>query len=550
MRQSGTETGNRRMAARIWTLVALSSLAVGILVALPVRADYATDCASLTQTYPDAGGMPTNLNLTSADVVLFASVTFTGSVNSSLARICVASGAQFNPSSLNGASRLFVRGSAVLPPLAAGAGAVLDNEGTVTFQPVPNANGEADVINRPGATIFVLGPGLSLGSGVTVTNDGTIQVAGGVNLNGSTVINNATLTVGGAFNLSGSVTNTGHMTVSGQFIVNGNGTLSNTCSLTAVGLINNNNVANQGVIDLGSSAFTNNSGIGYTQGQDAITIGGDFTNSGSVSGTGQYLFSGITRTQGTMVGDGAGDPIVFYDTTPTGSQVLDFELGTIQFVVREVVTAPAPGACSTSPTTSTTTTSTTTTSTTMPTTTTTTPTTTTVPDTTTTTTTIPTTTTTLPQTTTTEVPVTTTTLPVTTTTLPMTTTTVPSTTTTTGDSTTTTTGGSTTTTGASTTTIPASSTTVDPGSTTTTDPGSTSTSTTATTEPGGPTTSVTTPPTTDSDVSDAGVAGEGAEGLPVTGAPSSATLTIVAVLLLFVGATVTSLARYLRFRGD
>ncbi len=548
MRQSGTgTTGNRRMAARIWTLVAVSSPAVGILVALPVRADYATDCASPTQTYPDAGGMPTNLNLTSADVVLFASVTFTGSVNSSLARICVASGAQFNPSSLNGASRLFVRGSAVLPPLAAGAGAVLDNEGTVTFQPVPNANGEADVINRPGATIFVLGPGLSLGSGVTVTNDGTIQVAGGVNLNGSTVINNATLTVGGAFNLSGSVTNTGHMTVSGQFIVNGNGTLSNTCSLTAVGLINNNNVANQGVIDLGSSAFTNNSGIGYNQGQDAITIGGDFTNSGSVSGTGQYLFSGITRTQGTMVGDGAGDPIVFYDTTPTGSQVLDFELGTIQFVVREVVTAPAPGACSTSPTTSTTTTSTTTTSTTtttMPTTTTTGPdTTTTTTSDTTTTTAPPTTTTTLPQTTTTEVPVTTTTLPVTTTT-------VPSTTTTTGDSTTTTTGGSTTTTGASTTTIPASSTTVDPGSTTTTDPGSTSTSTTATTEPGGPTTSVTTPPTTDSDVSDAGVAGEGAEGLPVTGAPSSATLTIVAVLLLFVGATVTSLARYLRFRGD
>ena len=38
-----------------------------------------------------------------------------------------------------------------------------------------------------------------------------------------------------------------------------------------------------------------------------MTLGVDFTNDGTVNGTGQYLFSGNTRTQGAVTGD-AGEP--------------------------------------------------------------------------------------------------------------------------------------------------------------------------------------------------------------------------------------------------
>ena len=219
----------------------MASIAIGAIVALsglfavvdPGRAgaDYATDCANPTHTYPDVNGMPANLNLTSADVVLFASGAFTGSVNSSLGTICVAPGAAFNPANINGATRLFVRGTSTLPALAAGTGAVLDNEGSVVFMSPPNTNGAVDVINRAGASIVVIGSGLALGPAVSVTNDGTIQVNGGVNLNGSTITNNSLLNIGGPFNIVGSVTNTGHAVVTGALTVNGGGTLTNSCSL-------------------------------------------------------------------------------------------------------------------------------------------------------------------------------------------------------------------------------------------------------------------------------------------------------------------------------
>ena len=43
---------------------------------------------------------------------------------------------------------LFVRGSALMPPLAVGDGALLDNEGTVRFLPQVNTNGITQVFNR------------------------------------------------------------------------------------------------------------------------------------------------------------------------------------------------------------------------------------------------------------------------------------------------------------------------------------------------------------------------------------------------------------------
>ena len=336
------------------------------LVRGPAAADYVTDCQNPTAVYPDASGMPTNLNLSSTDVVEFASGTFTGSVNNNLGTICVAAGAQFNPTNINGASRVFVRGAALLPALAAGSGALLDNEGSVHFLAQPNTNGVATVINRVGATILI-DAGLALGQGVTVTNDGTINVQGGVNLNGSAVTSNGTLTIAGPLNIVGAFTNTADATVVGVVTVNGGGSLQNSCRLTAAGLINNQTTGNSGVVQLGQGELRNNGAAVYSQTTSGFTGGTNFGNDGTVDGSGQYLFSGTTSTQGTVAG-GAATPIVFDDTSPTGGQIFDTQLGTITNTVQAPVTAPDPSSCTATPPTTTTSTTPTTTTTTVPTT--------------------------------------------------------------------------------------------------------------------------------------------------------------------------------------
>ena len=198
-------------------------------------------------------------NLTSADRVLFADGTFTGSINSAGGTICVDVAATFQPTNVNGTSRVFVRGTALMPALAPGDGALLDNEGTVRFLAQPNTNGITTVINRATATIIV-DAGLTLGPGVTVTNDGTITVNGSVNTNGSgTVItNNEQMTINGPFTMNGTVTNTDQLVVGGQLTVNGDGRVVNSCSITANGMINNNIVENSGIIDVRPGGLTNN----------------------------------------------------------------------------------------------------------------------------------------------------------------------------------------------------------------------------------------------------------------------------------------------------
>ena len=102
--------------------------------------------------------MPANLNVGATDVIVFSSGEFTGSANVAAGGIiCVDTAAAFDPSSLNGTIRLFVRGEATFPPSAVGSGSSLDNEGSVTFQPQINVNGFAEVINRAGATLTVEG---------------------------------------------------------------------------------------------------------------------------------------------------------------------------------------------------------------------------------------------------------------------------------------------------------------------------------------------------------------------------------------------------------
>ncbi len=351
-----------RERAVVLLIASAVAIAIAFTIALPspVAADYDSECQNPTQIY-NAANMPASLNLVATDRVLFESGTFTGSVNNQGAVICVAAPATYNPSNLNGFSRLFVRGVANLPALAAASGAELDNEGTVTFLGSINTNGTADVINRPTGTIVVLTPGFALGPAAVVTNLGTIDIRGAVNLNGSTVSNDGLITAVGPLTMSGSLTNAGRLVVESTVTVNSNSTLANTCRLESSGLINNGTTSNAGVITLGSGALLINGGAAMSQTSTAIAVGGNFTNNGSVSGAGQYLFSGATTNQGTFAGTSAADPIVFYDTTQSSGQIFDTQTGPVTNTIRQVVTPPDSSVCSVTPPTPTTTTSTSTT---------------------------------------------------------------------------------------------------------------------------------------------------------------------------------------------
>ena len=335
--------------------------AAALLVAVGADADYATDCVNPTATFTEAD-IPADLNLGPTDVVIFESGTFTGPVNTNAATICVAGPAVFTPSSMNGGAELFVRGTAVLPAFAANSGAVLDNEGTVILQAQPNVNGLATVINRAGATLIV-NSSLSLGAGVTATNDGTIEINGDVNF-GGTFTNRGTMAVHGVLNLNGTITNETQMTVDGLTTVNGGGSLTNLCRYTSDGLISNAIVTNAGIIDLGAGELLNNGAATFTQSSTGLVEGVAFTNSGSVVGAGQYLFTGTTQNLGFVVGDSAAAPIVFFDTSQTTGGIFDVQTGEVTNVVRQPVEAPPPDVCTTSPTTTTSSTSTTSTSTT------------------------------------------------------------------------------------------------------------------------------------------------------------------------------------------
>ena len=147
------------------------------------------------------------------------------------------------------------------------------------------------------------------------------------------VRNSGTLAINGSTNLNGTVVNTGHIDIAGNVNLNGGALLGNACILRIRNGFNNNaQVLNGGWIQFDPGTTWQNNGSLF-QGPVGITSGANMTNSGTVTGFGQYSFTGTTVTQNTFSGLSAAQPIVFDDTSPTGSQVFDTENGTIVNVV-------------------------------------------------------------------------------------------------------------------------------------------------------------------------------------------------------------------------
>ena len=334
-------------------LAALAMLAPSVIDPTAVLADaYDDACASPTTTIP--GSSTAAISVTSTSVVLIAAGTFQGGINSwaSGGVVCVATGATFSPPYMNNASgALFGRGHVVMPGTSVSGGFTFDNFGQADFPNGFNTNGPATLTNHAGAT-WSMPNGFN--TSARFVNDGVATLSNGFNQNaGGVVQNSGTLTITGATNLNGSVINTGQLDLAGSVNLNGGALLGNACILRIRGGFNNNSsVLNGGLIQFDPGTTWQNNGS-FLQGPIGITTGANMINSGSVTGFGPYSFSGNTVTQGTFSGLSGAQPIVFDDTSPTGSQIFDTENGTITNVVAGSVPlmdrADLPFGCGTVP---------------------------------------------------------------------------------------------------------------------------------------------------------------------------------------------------------
>ncbi|MFZ1569076.1 MAG: SdrD B-like domain-containing protein [Thiolinea sp.] len=284
-------------------------------------------------TYINDAGTNTSRSLSAGQALKISRGTYTGSINSFPvgATICVESGATFRPSNLNNpAGNLINYGTANLANFSYNTGAVIDNYGLLNFTGGLNFNGTATIRNRSSATM-VMENGFTLANASLLENDGLLIAKQDFNTNsGTTINNNYRLEIEGNFNPSGVLTNYGRIYAKKFINANSDFSFNNYCTLVSYGGFNNNSLffSNWGTILITSAngvpggLWQNNQS--FYNGDGAKVAGGGFTNNGSMSGYGAFIFSGETRNQGTFSGASAANPINFYDETQTGSFLFDY----------------------------------------------------------------------------------------------------------------------------------------------------------------------------------------------------------------------------------
>ncbi|WP_329121217.1 Ig-like domain-containing protein [Streptomyces sp. NBC_01465] len=311
-------------------------------------------CASPTRTL--TGGSSDVITLAADETLLLTGGAYTGGVTDfpQGSTLCVSASASFSPPYANNAAgTLAVEGTATLPWLTVSSGFQLVNEGTTAAQGVITG-GTARLTNTADGTLD-LPNGLALGNQSVLDNAGTATV-GSLNVSaGSAVTNTGTLAAGGSGTaLDGEIDNSGKMTVQQYLTASAGSVLHNTCTLAvSAGWATGGTATNEGLITLGSD-YLNNTGT-ITQSTAGQISGVDFTNASaaSITGFGDYRFTDNTTNFGTFNGDSANDPIVFHDTTQTGSGIFDTSSGTVTNTVRApVVIDPAttPAGCGNRPT--------------------------------------------------------------------------------------------------------------------------------------------------------------------------------------------------------
>ncbi len=207
-----------------------------------------------------------------------------------------------------------------------------DNSGLMLIRKGNSDNGGISaVVNNYG--IMRIYDAVVLGSATYLTNDSLIEFINinSVEFQGPMLQNNGRLRVtAGNLSLNSSISqmvNNGIVIVSGSVSHNIAGSkVVNTCRIVAGSyFVGNGTTENKGLIWVmgefkveGMLSEIKNDTLGFIR-------GADFRNSGKITGYGSYYFTGTTNFQsaGTMIGDDANKPILFFDNSQTGTQIFD-----------------------------------------------------------------------------------------------------------------------------------------------------------------------------------------------------------------------------------
>lgn len=252
-----------------------------------------------------------------------------------------------NFNNFNGA--LVNNGTVIAGNINFGNGGVFTNYNKVVINGNQNYNGTATINNAQLAT-FTINSTFSLGNSSTINNDGTfISTSGDVSFNSGTINNNGRFEVkDGNFNPNGTVVNNGFFKVNNFINLNG-GTVYNKCRFV-VGNgfnVNNTNLTNDGLIwvtNASSGKVQHNSGTWVNTALGKVRVH-DFINNATISGSGEFYFTGDTRQQGTFAGsyNSADSAIKVYDATYApniGGSAFDFGMQGAH-VSRSVTLTPA-----------------------------------------------------------------------------------------------------------------------------------------------------------------------------------------------------------------
>lgn len=288
--------------------------------------DIYAQCASCTFSNSGDG---TSYNLNSGQTLCITGGTFTGSINNlpAGATICIAAGATFQPGGFNNISgTLNNYGTVKFGTVSVNAGFVFNNSGTFTLDNI-NQNG-AMTINNQSAGIMNIGQSFYLANGSTLSNSGIMYYNSDFSTNSGTNFTNNTggrFYTQGNFNPSGNVNNYGYGRAKSFINMNSGGNFNNYCSYVSdAGFNNNSNTTrNYGYMLITGTAgdlFQNNAAFyndaaGFVQGIRLL-------NNNSVTGSGNFRFTGQTTNQGPFGNDGG--KINFYDTG-LPSHIMDVE---------------------------------------------------------------------------------------------------------------------------------------------------------------------------------------------------------------------------------
>ncbi|MEL6651911.1 MAG: DUF4114 domain-containing protein, partial [Bacteroidota bacterium] len=294
---------------------------------------------SCTITYDGRQG---NLKLSNGEVFCIpAGETFSGRINSVAngAIIKVDPLAVFAPIRVNQmAGTIENEGKAIFgKSLNLMSGAKIINGGEMRFEKSLNVNGVAQIENQTDAILSFTKTTSLQRSGASLVNDGAIYFQQLNTGSGFSIINRGRMETG-RINLGNPFDNYGFLLARADVNINSSAEFTNSCTFYLEGRCNNNSskTVNEGFIWLNSGAWQNNAN--FLQAEEASMRGVDFTNNASVSGGGDFYFSGTTRNNGQFGTDRQG--INFYDTGNPG-QIMDFAYGTIDPSVSSQAFSPA-----------------------------------------------------------------------------------------------------------------------------------------------------------------------------------------------------------------